>query len=602
MAEDAAALQERFGLTSDQSLAAITTLQVFGRVADMVDSAIDGDDPATIEAGMPNAPDSDLSAAALGAALTHLADPAVAEAVLSETEARSDQARAHALRLFTESIADLAPRSARPAVAWLRGKAHELLGDAVAAEAAFTDSNALDPGWGPTLSALARFASDRGDAATALALLRRGGIEDDHGLAGLVRQFLPDPGPTLGRNERCWCGSGRKYKVCHLNRPEQLPLERRADWLYQKACIDLTEGPGAQLVIEFARIRAAPAGGDKALQWAVQDPLIYDIALFEAGGLHDFVAARGYLLPDDEQLLAAQWELIERSVYEIVEVEPGTGMTMRDVRTGDITAVQERSGSYQVRSGQLYCAHLLPAGDTVRLFGGLEPLSNTARDELIALLDDGAGPVPLIEALSARLAPPTLHNTEGEPLVGHEATVRISDPAAITASLDRLFHRTDGGPDAPPRWVEEHAGSGLPAIRATWTLTGDELQLSANSDTRFERALATLRELDPASTLLTHQRTPVSELAPPTGSAPVQSELGSSDPAVLAAVHDVILNYEAAWLDESIPALGGLTPRQCAEDPTRRADLNRLLDSFPPDTGEPGQMSATRLRTALGLN
>jgi hypothetical protein len=22
--------------------------------------------------------------------------------------------------------------------------------------------------------------------------------------------------PDLGRNERCWCGSGRKYKACHM--------------------------------------------------------------------------------------------------------------------------------------------------------------------------------------------------------------------------------------------------------------------------------------------------------------------------------------------------------------------------------------------------
>ncbi len=24
------------------------------------------------------------------------------------------------------------------------------------------------------------------------------------------------PIPAIGRNERCWCGSGRKYKACHL--------------------------------------------------------------------------------------------------------------------------------------------------------------------------------------------------------------------------------------------------------------------------------------------------------------------------------------------------------------------------------------------------
>jgi uncharacterized protein YecA (UPF0149 family) len=24
------------------------------------------------------------------------------------------------------------------------------------------------------------------------------------------------PIPVLGRNERCWCGSGTKYKACHM--------------------------------------------------------------------------------------------------------------------------------------------------------------------------------------------------------------------------------------------------------------------------------------------------------------------------------------------------------------------------------------------------
>lgn len=28
----------------------------------------------------------------------------------------------------------------------------------------------------------------------------------------------------LGRNEKCWCGSGKKYKKCHLNRDQQAPV------------------------------------------------------------------------------------------------------------------------------------------------------------------------------------------------------------------------------------------------------------------------------------------------------------------------------------------------------------------------------------------
>ena len=31
----------------------------------------------------------------------------------------------------------------------------------------------------------------------------------------------------LGRNDRCWCGSGKKYKRCHLDREAQQPLEKQ---------------------------------------------------------------------------------------------------------------------------------------------------------------------------------------------------------------------------------------------------------------------------------------------------------------------------------------------------------------------------------------
>ena len=37
---------------------------------------------------------------------------------------------------------------------------------------------------------------------------------------------------------------------------------------------------------------------------------------------------------------------------------------------------------------------------------------------------------------------------------------------------------------------------------------------------------------------------------------------------------------QARWLDENIPALGGLTPRQAAADPTRREQIERLLAEF----------------------
>ena len=59
--------------------------------------------------------------------------------------------------------------------------------------------------------------------------------------------------------------------------------------------------------------------------------------------------------------------------------------------------------------------------------------------------------------------------------------------------------------------------------------------------------------------------------------------------------------YEANWMHESIPLLGGATPTEAASDPTRRDDLVRLLDSMP-QTADPCRMSGLRLRQALGLD
>ena len=66
---------------------------------------------------------------------------------------------------------------------------------------------------------------------------------------------------------------------------------------------------------------------------------------------------------------------------------------------------------------------------------------------------------------------------------------------------------------------------------------------------------------------------------------------GAPLPAEQAAFLDeFIRTREAAWIDESIPALGGLTPRQALDDPTRREDLLSLLREM--DTG-PGTLKRT---------
>jgi len=45
------------------------------------------------------------------------------------------------------------------------------------------------------------------------------------GIIGKIVSFFngtaEEPVPKLGRNDTCWCGSGKKYKRCHLEEDDK---------------------------------------------------------------------------------------------------------------------------------------------------------------------------------------------------------------------------------------------------------------------------------------------------------------------------------------------------------------------------------------------
>lgn len=619
------AIAERHDLSDDEALAVLAIVTLYARVAEVHAAAQaaheDGGEaalaglagelePLQTDPNRDHGEDTTASNTMVRATTAFLAVPAVAEAVLAETIGSGSEGAA-ALGLFAETLEPLVPRAARPAMLWLRAKAYERLADFTRAEAAYQAAESVDPQWPPTLLGLARYASDRGDAARGLALLRRAGTPTDHPLVELLQQFQATPRPDLGRNQPCWCGSGRKYKTCHLHH-EQLSLDERAAWLYQKAAMFLLDGPWLDVVIEIARVRAQFDELPHALLDALDAPLVTDAVLFEGGAFAEFVATRGVLLPEDERLLAEQWLLIDRSVYEIERVRPGAGFTMRDVRTGDVQQVRERTASQTLKPGVLVCARVEPAGDTTQIFGGIEPVALQQRDELIALLDSGPDPLDLVAFLTRRFAPPVLRNTEGDSLVLCEATLRTGDLAALTAKLDETYQRDDAD---PPQWFEFVTTHGADRIRATLRLDGPELTIHANSEARIDRVLDTLHTLDPTLTIVNQSRQPARDVREAAALAAHPAPAGEdsahldpahrldpADPEVAAMLDRFIRDYEQKWLDEPIPALAGHTPRQAAADPTRRADLIGLLDSFPTTQHDnPGTMNPDRLRTALDL-
>jgi hypothetical protein len=140
-------------------------------------------------------------------------------------------------------------------------------------------------------------------------------------------------------------------------------------------------------------------------------------------------------------------------------------------------------------------------------------------------------------------------------------------------------------------------------VRGTFALEGDELRVETNSEKRMDSVLSTLERLDPGVEILDDTRQPVGDVRDLSDRFPGDDadELDPDDPEVAAALDAFVREYEANWLDQPIPALNGCTPRQAADDPTRRGDLIKLLDSFPAGVRARGAMDVDRLRAALGL-
>ena len=47
-------------------------------------------------------------------------------------------------------------------------------------------------------------------------------------IASFLNGTTEEAVPKLGRNDTCWCGSGKKYKRCHLEKDDKKRARQRA--------------------------------------------------------------------------------------------------------------------------------------------------------------------------------------------------------------------------------------------------------------------------------------------------------------------------------------------------------------------------------------
>jgi hypothetical protein len=500
------------------------------------------------------------------------------------------------LEAFLEELVDLAGRRTTP-VLYLLAEMRMWSGDPVGAEVAADRALSHDPSDGPTTVLLGRIASIRGNGKEALRLYRKvdPGLPDVEFLSSLY-----EPYPDARRNDPCPCESGRKHKACCAVRPT-IDGSQRTRWLSLKLR-QFVSTPGREAdTLRLARIAAEvdERSDSRDVARFADDPFIIDVGAFE-DAIGDFIDEWGPLLPEDERDAIELWALSDRRLWEVVDDPHDFLIALRDTSTGEVIEVYDVIGSSTARKGAFMLARVVPAFGADRLIGTPITIDVRHRESLLELLDDS----PVAEDFAAWYgwiaAPPRMATTEGQVMVACTTWV---DPGALgwealEKEVDTLFQRGDEG-----EWVSTFTNDkGENVLRASMYRKDDLLVIETLSEERMDAVLDSL----PAMDIVDEQRTPMSSprdleaLRTPGAQPPEPLEM---TPEVEALLREEMRKREDFWLDESIPALSGLTPREAAADPTRREDLIALLNSFDQmaDLAGLNTFDADRLRRELGL-
>lgn len=203
--------------------------------------------------------------------------------------------------------------------------------------------------------------------------------------------------PKLGRNDPCHCGSGKKYKQCHLPieeaaAGEQRRLAQAVDTLMPKL-IDAARGVPEAIPAALARFwdgKYTPEqlselddledrGADRFLTW-----LAFDYPLDDGRTLVErLTAGEGALelSPDEERVLKG-WGGVRLRPYLAESALKGQSLVVKDLLDGTAHNVSDHAASRRVAPGEVLVVHLTPAGERAFIGGAAAHLTADTSDKL----------------------------------------------------------------------------------------------------------------------------------------------------------------------------------------------------------------------------
>ena len=465
----------------------------------------------------------------------------------------------------------------------------------------------------------------------------------------------------VGRNDPCPCGSGLKHKRCCFVRERELrrdAAEAERVWRdMQGWALDRFDdelGPATKELLDDRGVgtKERPAFDEDlslVLCW-----LLIDREL-AGGSTPAQLYSRLPELSEGDRALALRIAASRLGLHRVLDREPGAWIELESVLDGTRVRVASPNVSRAAVRWHVLLCRLMAGGAMASLWGAAgfyEPADEPALlDELRRLAggrrlgEDRAG---LERALRLgarellcfvppdRRAAPSFFTLEGDPALSASASWRLSDPDAALDALCEIPElawdgETDDGEGelfswlAPRRPLVARRPS-LPAgavclesgpvgvgedgelqledltCLGSFELRGDRLEFSGLSEARLEAAAALVaRHLGPVADRASLKVEPL-----PTGSSQAEAERGSQGGADAEDGGFQEALYRR-WLDDPQYELSGLSPRQAASHPERRATLERLLRSIEHGSarerrdGKPGPQ-VSWLRSELGLD
>jgi hypothetical protein len=446
-----------------------------------------------------------------------------------------------------------------------------------------------------------------------------------------------------GRNTPCPCGSGRKYKRCCGAAGGAIDAARELHAIDERLFPRIVgfEGPGFADAVRRA-LESCPFDPYDEPNASITGAYLLHMTRVKDGTLAEaFLRREGLRLAQREREWLEAYSRSWQSVWEVVDVFPGRGMQLRDLLTGEQRGVTERSATKTLRPGLAVCARVVDAAKVAVLAGchprPLDPLTADdvvsesrrvlrVRKDVVAVerLRGEFGLTLLgiwevaVERRDRRPLP-RLENTDGDPLQdtldrfslkgGSRARVEAAIAALEGLRVESLPD-SEGSPATLFRALRERSSvPGMDNVTVgTVEIDRTEVRVRTNSERRADGLRSRIEMA--CGGLLAHtgrERRDMREMVASAGgprAAPADRAADADSEEHDALILEFKRKHYAAWPDEPVPALGGLTPREASRHAASRERLAALLQDLAMNEANqpPGRrFDVAELRRELGI-